>query len=66
MKSLYQYFFVISLLDKILKLHALVSMLFFKVSQHTKSDGLADSVNGVNADELAQKMNLLGTGVSIN
>ena len=41
-------------------------MLFFKVSQHTKSEGLADSVNGVNADELAQKMNLLGTGVSIN
>jgi len=34
-----------------------------KVSQHTKSDGLSDSMNaGVDADELAQKMNLLGTG----
>ncbi|KAL4240586.1 Protein transport protein Sec31A [Mactra antiquata] len=34
-----------------------------KVSQHTKTEGLNESIGaGVDADELAQKMNQLGTG----
>ncbi|XP_052766437.1 protein transport protein Sec31A-like isoform X3 [Mya arenaria] len=36
-----------------------------KVSQHTKTEGLNESIGpGVDADELAQKMNQLGTGDS--
>ena len=38
-----------------------------QVSQHAKTEGLNDSIgHGLDADVLAQKMNLLGTGVSQN
>lgn len=39
--------------------------IFSQVSQHTKSEGLNESIGpGVDANILAQKMNQLGTGVS--